>query len=202
MKNIGIYARVSTKDQSVEQQLSKLREYCKRADYEIVDEYIDEGVSALKKTRPEFERLLKDVRSRKINVILVWKLDRFSRSLKELVNTLDYLKEHNAEFVSYSQPELDTRTSSGKLLFTIISAISEFERDLISERTKLKLNLLKQNGIKLGRPKSVDDTKVIELRKSGLSLSQIGRELDCHRSTVCRVLQKGMVKPVLEKVTK
>lgn len=191
MKTIGIYARVSTLDQTSTQQLEVLREYCKNANYQIVDEYIDDGESAMKQSRPQYQRLLEDARRRKIDTVLVYKLDRFSRSLKELVNTMAVLKEYGVDFISYSEKDFDSTTASGKLMFHIVAAFSQFERDMISERTKLKLNHLRSKGIKLGRPQKINLQRLFELRAEGKSLSQISNEIDCDRSTVSKLLKKG-----------
>ena len=191
MKNVGIYSRVSTMPQSSAQQTELLKNYCEKQGYSIFDEYVDEGESALKQNRPEYQRLLEDARKRKIDVILVYKLDRFSRSLKELVNTIDTLKDYGVNFISYSEKDFDTTTATGQLMFHIVSAFAQFERDMISERTKLKLNHLKSQGIKLGRPQKACINRVFELRTQGLSLSQIGREIGCDRSTVSKLLKKG-----------
>lgn len=187
----GIYARVSTKDQNTEQQLQELRDYCVRSGIDIIEEYVDEGVSAFKKNRPEFTRLMDDVRKRKVNVVIVWKLDRLSRSLKELVSTMDIFKEYGVKFVSYSQNGIDTSTSTGKLLFNLFGLIAEFERDLISERTRLKLDFLKKNGVILGRPIKNEPEAIYRLRDGGLSLRQIAKQLQCNASTISRVLHKG-----------
>jgi len=198
MKKTGIYVRCSTKDQTVEQQLATLREYCRSSGVEVIQQYIDEGESALRANRPAFMRLLEDARLKRINFVLVYKLDRFSRSVKELVNTISELKEYGADFVSYTQREFDTTTSSGKLLFHILGAIAEFERDLISERTKLKLDHLKANGVKLGRPGKYDHAEMFKLKEQGLSINAIAREIGCNPGTVFKVLKKGREKPCLE----
>ncbi|MBF0478276.1 MAG: recombinase family protein [Candidatus Omnitrophica bacterium] len=190
MKNIGIYARVSTGDQTSEQQLAVLRSYCENAGHKIADEYIDEGESALKQNRPQYLRLLDDARKRKIDTILVYKLDRFSRSLKELVNTISTIKGYGVNFISYTEKDFDTTTATGQLMFHIVSAFAQFERDMISERTKLKLAYLKSKGVKLGRPRKVEYDKVFALRARGLSLSQIGKEFSCGRATICKALKK------------
>ncbi|MCA9401780.1 MAG: recombinase family protein [Candidatus Omnitrophica bacterium] len=113
MKNIGIYTRVSTSDQTSIQQLDTLRDYCNKVGYKIIDEYIDEGESALKQNRPQYLRLLEDSRRRKIDMVLVYKLDRFSRSVRELVNTMDLLKSYNVDFISFTEKEFDTTTATG-----------------------------------------------------------------------------------------
>lgn len=189
MKKVAIYARVSTKDQTVEQQLKELKDYCQRSNFVLAKEYIDEGVSAFK-NRPAFNRLLEDIRQRKLDMVLVYKIDRFARSTRELLNVIDEIKQNGVDFVSFTQREFDTTTSSGKLMLTILAGISEFERDLISERTKLKLAYLKDKGVKLGRPQKVDYDEVIELRQQGLSLGKIAKKIGCDRSTVSKVLKK------------
>ena len=194
IKKVGIYARVSTKDQTSVQQIEKLREYCEQTGYAIYGEYIDDGESAMKQNRPEYMRLLEDARKRKINIVLVYKLDRFSRSVKELVNTIHRLNEYGVNFVSFSEKEFDTTTASGKLMFHVISAITQFERDIISERTKLKLNHLKSKGVQLGRPRVADFERICVLRDKGLSLNQIGKRIGCDKSTVSKVLKKGNYK--------
>ncbi len=191
MKNVGIYARVSTFAQSSVQQIDQLVSYCEKQGLNLYDKYIDEGESALKQNRPEYQRLLEDARRRKIDVILVYKLDRFSRSLKELVNTIDTLKDYGVNFVSYSEKDFDTTTASGQLMFHIVSAFAQFERDMISERTKLKLNHLKSIGVKLGRPQKAGHETVFKLRDEGFSLSQIGKKIGCDRSTISKLLKKG-----------
>ena len=191
MKNVGIYARVSTEDQTSIQQLEQLRNYCEKQGLCVYGEYVDEGESALKQNRPQYQRLLEDARRRKIDVILVYKLDRFSRSLKELVNTIDTLKEYGVNFVSYAEKDFDTTTATGQLMFHIVSAFAQFERDMISERTKLKLNHLKSKGVILGRPQKANFQKVFDLRAKGLSLNQIGREIGCDKSTISKTLKKG-----------
>ncbi len=200
MKNVGIYARVSTEDQSSIQQLEQLRNYCEKQGLCVYGEYVDDGESALKQNRPQYQRLLEDARRRKIDVVLVYKLDRFSRSLKELVNTIAMLKEQGVNFISYTEKDFDTTSATGQLMFHIVSAFAQFERDMISERTKLKLNHLKSKGIKLGRPRKAGMEAVFALRAKGLSLSQIGKEIGCDRSTVSKVL-KNANKPVLQQST-
>ena len=195
----AIYARVSTKDQKTEQQMDELRAYCSRSGIETIEEYIDEGISAFKKCRPAFNRLMEDIRKKKIDTVIVWKLDRLSRSLKELISTIEYFKDNNVKFISYSQSGMDTSTSTGKLLFNLFGIIAEFEHDLISERTRLKLDYLKKNGKILGRPIKIDPFMVRKLRDRRLSLSAIARQLSCDPSTVSKLLKKGYQKITPEK---
>ncbi len=130
----AIYARVSTTgNQSVEMQLRDLRELAERRGFEIVGEYCDEGVSGAKDSRPRLNQLLADAEVGKFSVILAWKLDRLGRSLFHLVRLMEDFRRLDIELVSFSEG-LDFTTNTGKLLFQIISAFAEFERDCIRER--------------------------------------------------------------------
>jgi DNA invertase Pin-like site-specific DNA recombinase len=190
IKKVGIYSRVSTKDQTTIQQQDILKEFCANAGYQIVDVYVDEGESALRSNRPQYMRILEDARRRKIDMILCYKIDRFSRSVKELLNTMDLLKEYKVDFMSYMDKQLDTTSSSGKFMFQVLAAVSEFERNIISERTKLKLQHLKSKGVILGRPQKAHYETIFGLRSQGLSLGQIGKRLSLDRSTISKVLKK------------
>jgi DNA invertase Pin-like site-specific DNA recombinase len=133
---VGIYARVSTLiGQSPEMQLAELREYAARRGWEIYGEYVDSGISGSKESRPELNRLMLDVHQRRFDVVLCWKVDRFGRSLKHLVNALAALDSYGIAFVSL-RDNLDLSTPSGRLMFQIIGAMAEFERSLIQERVR------------------------------------------------------------------
>jgi len=174
----ALYARVSTTNhgQDVNMQLRELREYCQRRGFEIAGEYTD-NASGAKDSRPELNRLMADVHQRKCDAVLVWKLDRFGRSLRHLVNSLADLESLGVSFVSL-RDNLDLGTPSGRLMFQIIGAMAEFERALIQERVKAGLRNARAKGRKLGRPRVVvDATRVTRLRASGLSWPKIAREL-------------------------
>lgn len=149
---VALYARCSTHDkgQDPELQLSPLREYCERRGFAIAGEYVDNGVSGSKDRRPQLDRLMTAARKREIDTIVVWKLDRFGRSLKQLVTALDELSSIGVAFISY-QDNIDFSTPSGRLQFHIIAAMAEFERELIRERVKAGLENAKRKGKKLGR---------------------------------------------------
>lgn len=140
-KLAAIYTRVSTEEQakkgiSLLAQEDALKSYCKTYNYEIYKIYRDKGKSAKDIAhRPEMMQLLKDAESKKFGVILIYKLDRFSRSLKDLILTIEKLKKWDIDFISL-QDRVETTSASGKLMFHIISAFAEFERDIIGERTK------------------------------------------------------------------
>jgi DNA invertase Pin-like site-specific DNA recombinase len=187
---VGIYARVSTVDkgQDVELQLKDLRAYVKARGWIIHDEYVDVGESGSKDKRPELNRLLEDVRKRKIDCIAVWRLDRFGRSLKHLINTLDELRSLGVMFVSYSE-NLDFSTSTGQLLFHLLGAFAEFERNLIKERVKAGIANAKAKGIKIGRPKVyVDTDELLSLRAKGYSIRAIAKKIKISPSLVHKTL--------------
>ena len=131
---IGIYARVSTKDQSCELQIRDLRTYCKARGFELVREYIDVGQSGAKDSQPERNKLMDDARKRQFDAIIVWRFDRFdrfARSTKHLLTALEEFRSLGIQFISY-QENVDTSTPLGQALFTIVSAVAQLERELIT----------------------------------------------------------------------
>jgi len=146
----AIYVRVSTQDQaqhgfSLDAQEDSLQGYAKALGYEIYKIYKDEGKSAKNLNRPEMQNLLKDAESRKFQAIFIYKLDRFSRSLKDLILTIDKLKEWGIDFVSL-QDKIETASASGKLMFQIIGAFAEFERNIIGDRTTFGMERKAKEG--------------------------------------------------------
>ena len=188
-KRAAIYVRVSTKDQSVGMQLNDLERYSKERGLNIFKVYEDNGVSGTKETRPALGQLMDDARKRKFNVVLVWRFDRFARSTKHLVNALYEFRNLGIDFISY-QENIDTSSPLGEAIFTIISAMSKLERDIIAERVKGGLRKARANGKRLGRPKNeVDTDKVIEYRKQNKSIRQIAAELNLSKGAVQRALE-------------
>jgi DNA invertase Pin-like site-specific DNA recombinase len=190
-KRIALYARVSTSNghQDPEMQLRELREYAERRDLTIVGEYVDR-MTGSKDSRPALNRLMADAGQRKFDAVLVWKLDRFGRSLRHLVNALAELEALGLTFVSL-RDNLDLSTPSGRLMFQIIGAMAEFERSLIQERVKAGLRNARAKGKKLGRPRAnVDEAKVEALRASGASWRTISQELGLGVGTVHRIAQR------------
>jgi DNA invertase Pin-like site-specific DNA recombinase len=188
---VALYARVSTNHgQDPELQLRELREYASRRSWVIIEEYVDRGVSGSKQSRPALNRLMTDAHRRKFDAVLVWKLDRFGRSLRHLVNALAELEARGVGFVSL-RDNLDLGTPSGRLMFQVIGAMAEFERSLIQERVKAGLRNAKAKGKKLGRPRlDVDEDKIQELRASGASWRAIARKMGVGTGTVLRVAQR------------
>ena len=151
---VAIYARVSTEEQSVQAQLNLMRLYCERQinpKLEIYKEYVDHGVSGSKESRPAFDQLLNDMREYKFHTIMVYKLDRLGRSLKHLLSLIEEFTKKGIHFIAVTQ-NIDTSSSSGKLQLQIMGAFAEFERNLISERTKEGLKRAKNVG-KRGKDK-------------------------------------------------
>lgn len=184
---VALYARVSTANhgQDVNMQLRELREYCQRRGLEIAGEYAD-SASGAKDSRPELNRLMADVRQRKCDAVLVWKLDRFGRSLRHLVNALADLESLNVSFISL-RDNLDLSTPSGRLMFQIIGAMAEFERALIQERVRAGLRNAQAKGKVLGRPQVlVDRAKIGRLRAQGLSWAKIATQLGVGEGTIYR----------------
>jgi len=173
---VAIYCRVSTDGQSVDLQVNELLEYAARRNSQITEQYLDVGVSGAQESRPALNRLMNDARQRKFDILLVWKIDRFGRSLKHLVNSLE-LESVGVSFVSL-RDSIDLSSPSGVLMFQLIAAMSQFERSLIQERVRAGLQNAKRKGKRLGRrPVEVDLSEVASLRHSGASWRLISKEL-------------------------
>jgi DNA invertase Pin-like site-specific DNA recombinase len=184
---VALYARVSTlNNQDPEMQLAELREYAGRRGWQIIEEFTDQGVSGCKESRPALNRLMSDACRRRFDAVLVWKIDRFGRSLKHLVNALAELAALGVAFVSL-RDNLDLSTPSGRLMFQIIGAMAEFERALIQERVRAGIRNARAKGRRLGRPRViVDASRVASLRASGNSWSRIQAELGVSKGTAQR----------------
>ncbi|ODS34511.1 MAG: DNA-invertase hin [Candidatus Scalindua rubra] len=188
-RKVAIYVRVSTKDQSVGMQLNDLERYSRERGFKVFKVYQDNGVSGTKESRPALSELMNDAKKRKFDIVLVWRFDRFARSTKHLVNALYEFRNLGIDFISY-QENIDTSSPLGEAIFTIISAISKLERDIIAERVKGGLRKAKANGKKLGRPKNdVNTDKVNGYRKQDKSIRQIASEMSLSRGTVERTLK-------------
>jgi len=184
-KSVAIYARVSTDRQSTESQLNTLREYIEKREWNLFKEYIDEGFTGSNTKRPAFKEMMADAKKRRFDVLLVYKLDRLSRSLKDLIITLDDLKSTGIDFVSYDN-SLDTTTPTGRLIFHVVGSVAEFEREIIKERVKSGLENARRKGKRLGRP-PVSSALVEEakrLRSQGMPYRKIGLQLGIPESTV------------------
>lgn len=166
MKKAAIYTRVSTQDQHPEMQQEELVDYVKRRGWSLYKEYTDKGVSGTKERRPALDALLDDCRRKKVDVVVVWKFDRFARSLKQLLNALELFRTLGIGFVSCTEA-IDTSLPHGEMLFQIIGAIAQWERSLIVERVRAGLQHARSQGKRLGRPplRVLTPKDVADLRK-------------------------------------
>ena len=177
----AIYARVSTFDQEPENQLQELRRYVEARGW-TATEYVDEGVSGAKESRPALDRLLRDAKRRRLDVLIVWKLDRLGRNLRHLILLLDELTALGVAFVSLNEG-IDTSTPAGRLQLHILGAIAEFERERIRERVKLGMSRAKAQGKHVGRPRtSVTDADLEAV--SHLSVREAAEKLGVSKSFV------------------
>ena len=192
------YARVSTSNngQDPEVQLRELREYVSRRGWNLAGEYVDVGISGAKEKRPELSRLMDEAHRRKFDAVIVWKFDRFARSVSHLLRALETFKALGIEFVSLSE-QVDTSTPTGKMVFTVLGAVAELERSLIAERVKAGLRNARAKGKKLGRPRvAVDAARVAALRARGHSWAAIAYELEVGEGTVRRAAQTSAKNPL------
>jgi DNA invertase Pin-like site-specific DNA recombinase len=183
---VALYARVSTHNgQDPEMQLRELREYCQRRNWQIAEEYIDSGISGSQDSRPALNRLMADGCRGRFDGILIWKLDRFGRSLRHLVNALAEFEARGIDFISL-RDNLDLSTPSGRLMFQV-----EFERTLIQERVKAGLRNARAKGKRLGRPRlTVNAQSIAVLRGQGQSWAQIETLTGISKGTAQRAFSR------------
>jgi len=191
---VALYARVSTADkgQNPEVQLTPLREYCQARGWSCVGEYVDEGYSGAKDRRPHLDKLMNLAKKRQIDCVVVWKLDRWGRSLKHLINSLSELQSLGIAFVSYSE-NIDLSTPAGMMMLHIIGAMAEFERELIRERVRAGIVVAKAKGVVVGRKPTPPAylAQVIAIHENEkLSVRQIAKKVDMPRATVFRTIKQ------------
>lgn len=189
MSTVALYCRTSTsfQEKGLESQIRALQNYC--SDNNIVNFkiYKDNAISGTKSDRPGLNQLLKDCKNKEIGSVVVYSFSRMGRSTKHLIDTLHFFESLNIDFISLTE-KLDTTTAMGKCLFSIISSISQMERDIISERVKNGLENARKKGKKLGAPESVDKTLIKNLlNEPKMSYSKIAKIAKCSKATVCRV---------------
>jgi DNA invertase Pin-like site-specific DNA recombinase len=186
---VALYARVSTlNNQDPEMQLAELREYAGRRGWQIVEEFTDQGMSGCKESRPALNRLMSDACRRRFDAILVWKIDRWGRSLKHLVTSLAELDAYGIAFISL-RDNLDLSTPSGRLMMQLLGAMAEFERALIQERVRAGLRNARAKGRRLGRPRIVvNAARIGDLRAQGRSWAQITDEIGVSKGTAQRAV--------------
>src|SRR5450755_2206186 len=188
----ALYARISTINhrQDPEVQLGELREFCQRRGFAIAQEYVDKGISGSREKRPALDKLLTDCRKRLVDAVVVYRYDRFARSLRQLVNALEEFRSLGIDFISIHEG-VDTSTPNGRLVFGIFASIAEFERELIRDRVRSGLAAAKAKGKRIGRPRvAVDILKIASLRAAGASWRAISRQTGVSARTIRRVLSE------------
>jgi len=184
----AFYARVSTghNGQDPTMQTRELEEYCQRRGWEVAGCYVDTGYSGSKESRPELDRLMADAHRRRFDAVVVWKFDRFARSVSHLLRALEMFKALGIDFVSLSE-QVDTSTPTGKMVFTILGAVAELERSLIAERVRAGIRNARAKGKRLERPRiAVDAARIAALRALGRSWSAICQETGIGKGTAQR----------------
>ena len=177
----AIYARVSTADQTCENQLIDLRRYCAARGWDAT-EYVDTGVSGAKDRRPALDQLMTDARRRKVDTVVVWRLDRFGRNLRHLITAIEELNAAGVSFVSMGE-NIDTASPTGRLLLGIMGSFAEFERERIRERIHAGLARARRHGQKLGRKRQRIPASDLQ-RVAGLSVREAARLLGVPASRV------------------
>ena len=189
-----IYSRVSTNEQTVENQLRILREVAEKRGLEVVREISDEGISGAKgrDERQGFDELIKGSVKNEWDIILVWDVSRLGRSLKHLVSFLEDIQSARCDMYIH-QSGIDTSTASGKMMFGMLSVFSEFERSMIRERVIAGQQRAKSEGKHIGRPTNVNDgiiNAVYQLRQNNVPISRIAKDLQIGVGTVYKILDK------------
>jgi len=191
---VALYCRVSTstKDQTTENQLRELTDYCDRMGYEVVKVYEDEVSGAKsREKRPAYNQMCKDAFLKKFDTIIGWDVSRFGRSMKEFVSFLSDMDEKGIGVIAVKNG-LDTSSSSGRMMMKLIGVLEEWNREMLIERTRAGLARTVANGTKLGRKKITNDTmtaKIIELRTAKKSIREIASEVGVSRGTVSNILK-------------
>jgi DNA invertase Pin-like site-specific DNA recombinase len=188
LTRVAIYGRISTTNhgQDITLQTRELEQFAQVRGWHLVDSYLDIGISGSKDKRPELDRLMADAHKRRFDVVVVWRFDRFARSVSHLLRALETFNALGIAFVSLSE-QMDTTTPTGKMIFTVLGAVAELERSLIVERVKAGLRNARAKGRVLGRPRTVvDANRIVTLRAKGLSLRAIASELGIGLATLYR----------------
>ena len=185
---IAIYARVSSDDQKTDLQLDAIRSYSENRELSVFKEYVDR-ISGAKADRPALNELLADARRKRFDVVVVWKIDRLGRSVPHLLSVLTELQALGIGFVSL-QEALDTKTPAGRMVFTFLEAVAEFERAIIAERVKAGMSAAKKRGKHCGRPQMcINEIEIQSMKEQGMSLRKIAKSLGVSHQTIANQLK-------------
>ena len=195
MKRVAIYARVSTDKQQTSNQVLVLKEIAERSGYNIIQIYEDKGISGSKgrEDRPALNQMMKDATHRKFELLMCWDISRLGRSVTHLIEIMNELNAIKID-MSFSQQSIDTQTSSGRMIFGIFSSLASFEREMIRERVVAGLDRAKKNGVKLGRPSSLNDglkQAVLILKDKGVGVRETCRKLCIGCATYYKVVEEN-----------
>ena len=190
-KRVGIYARTSlgTDRQDITRQVSELKEIVKNHNWELIDTYVDEGYSRTTTSRPELNRMMRDANIRKFEMVITLELSRLGASLKNMIEIVDKLREKKIQLFIVNQ-QIDTSTATGYMFFSIMTSISNYEKELISERVKSGLENAKRKGIKLGRKTNLDfniKEKIIQMKSDNIGMKKISKDCKVGRKVILEV---------------
>lgn len=197
MNKCAIYCRVSTSDQTIDNQLSVLREIAKVKGLTIVQEFVDEGISGARgrDKRKGFDKLLKGAVRREFTTILVWSVDRIGRNIQDLLSFLNEVHSVDCDLYLHTQG-IDTSTPTGKMMFGILSVLADWERGMIKERTQAGMERARKQGKQIGRPSNINEgliQSIKYMRDKGLGIRRIASELSVGVGTVYKVLEARSV---------
>ncbi len=188
VKKAAIYGRVSTTNQNVSDQVLALREAAQRSGWSVVTEIIDEGSGS---KRPGFDRLLRMIQRREIDVVMVWSIDRLGRSIADLISFMGEVQSTGIDLY-FEKQAINTATPSGRMIFGIFAALGEYEREILRERIHAGITRAKADGKRLGRPSVANSPAVITsvklLREKGLSIHNIAKQLKIGVGTTSKIL--------------
>jgi DNA invertase Pin-like site-specific DNA recombinase len=191
MKRVAVYARVSTLDQTTANQIFDLRQMAEQRGFEIVEEYVDHGISGTRARRPALDKMMADARHGRFDIVLVWAADRLARSVKHFVEVLSELDHLGIAFISFRE-QIDTAGPLGRAVMIIVSAIAELERSLIVERVRAGMRRARMEGRRIGRaPLDVDRNALLRDRARGVSLTELAKIYRISRASVCRVIRES-----------
>lgn len=188
---VAVYIRISTTDQSTALQTDELPAYCKARGWEIVETYIDRGVSGTKDRRPALDRLMADAKRKRFDAVVCWRFDRFARSTSHLLRALEEFSALGIDFVSLKE-SIDTSTPVGRMVFTILASVTELERNIMRERCTAGRKAARRRGVRFGRPTAdVDVKQVQKLRAAGLSWREVAGKMQMPKDTLIRATQRA-----------
>jgi DNA invertase Pin-like site-specific DNA recombinase len=191
MKRAAIYARVSTPDQHIENQLLDLKKLAAQRGFEVVREYTDRGISGSKAKRPGLDAMMADARRGEFSVVLVAAFDRLARSTKSFLSTVEELEQLGIALIS-AREAVDTTGAMGRMFVTLVASIAELERSLIVERIRSGMRRARLEGQRLGRaPIAIDRNALVRDRLSGMSLTETAKRYRVSRATVVRLVREA-----------